>query len=155
MNKRFLLVTVLVVTMVVSGCGIQDMPLNTEEHGVIVVNADKTEKTQIVFNGVSVNSQTCAAIYVVQADKVFLTLASGSENTLSNGGTFTVIDENNVDAVIFSKEDLTINGSGSLKITSPAAMLQYAAPHRAIRLCLIMISVLPSLAAHSLEPVLI
>lgn len=42
------------------------------------------------------------------------------ENTLSNGGTFIAIDDNNIDSVIFSKQDLTLNGSGSLTVTSPA-----------------------------------
>ena len=59
-------------------------------------------------------------MYILSADKVFVTLAENTENTLSNGGTFTAIDDNNIDAVLFSKQDLTLNGLGSLKITSPA-----------------------------------
>lgn len=90
------------------------------ENGMIVVNTDKADKTQLVLDTVTISNETGAAIYIKQADKVFLTLASDSENVLSNGGNFTAIDENNIDAVIFSKEDLTVNGSGSLSITSPA-----------------------------------
>lgn len=56
-----------------------------------------------------------------QADKVFLTLADGSQNTLENGGGYTDIDENCIDAVIFSKEDLTLNGSGALTISGGQA----------------------------------
>ena len=92
----------------------------TLDDGMIVVNTEKTDKTQLVLDGVTIHSQTSAPIYVLQSDKVFITLAEGSANTLSNGGTFTAIDENNIDAVIFSKEDLTLNGSGSLSISSPA-----------------------------------
>ena len=88
--------------------------------GMIVVNAEKTDKLQLVLDGVSIESETSAAIYILQADKVFLTLAPDSANTLKNGGTFTAIDDNNIDAVIFSKEDLTLNGQGSLTIASPA-----------------------------------
>lgn len=88
--------------------------------GMIIVDANKTEKVQLVLEGVSIHSETCAPIYVRQADKVFITLAENSENTLSNGGSFTAIDENNIDAVIFSKDDVTLNGSGSLTIDSPA-----------------------------------
>lgn len=51
---------------------------------------------------------------------MFLTLAEGTENTLSNGGSYTAIDENNIDAVVFSKTDLTLNGSGSLTIDAQA-----------------------------------
>lgn len=90
------------------------------DDGMVVINAEKEDKIQLVLDGASIHSDTSAALYVLQADKVFLTLAEGSENTLSNGGTFTAIDENNIDAAVFSKEDLTINGSGSLTVTSPA-----------------------------------
>lgn len=88
--------------------------------GQIIVNADKTDKTQLVLDGVTLQSATSAPIYILQADKVFVTLAEGKENALSNGGSFEAIDENDIDGVIFSKEDLTLNGKGSLTVTSPA-----------------------------------
>ena len=88
--------------------------------GMIIVDAEKTDKVQLVLDGVTINSESSAPIYVKQADKVFITTVSDTTNTLSNGGTFTAIDDNNIDAVIFSKENLTLNGSGSLVITSPA-----------------------------------
>ena len=89
--------------------------------GMIIVNAEDTAKLQIVLNGVDITSKTSAALYILEADKVFVTLADGKTNTLANGGTFTAIDENNIDAAVFSKQDLTFNGSGSLTVTSPAA----------------------------------
>lgn len=92
----------------------------TLDDGMIIVNAPDTAKLQIVLNSVDITSKTSAPLYILEADKVFLTLAEGTENTLSNGGTFTAIDENNIDAAIFSKQDLTLNGSGSLTVTSPA-----------------------------------
>lgn len=88
--------------------------------GMIIIDVDKTEKVQLVLNNVEINSATSAAIYIRQADKVFVTLAEGSKNSLSNGGEFAAIDDNNIDAVIFSKEDLALNGAGSLTVTSPA-----------------------------------
>ena len=92
----------------------------TLSDGMIIINADKTEKVQLAFEGAAIHSETCAPIYVQQADKVFITLAEGTENSLSNGGVFTPIDESNIDAVIFSREDLTLNGTGTLTVTSPA-----------------------------------
>ena len=89
-------------------------------NGMLVVNAPDTAKLQLVFNGVDITSQTSAALYILEADKVFLTLAEGTSNTLANGGSFTAIDDNNIDAALFSKQDLTLNGSGSLTVTSPA-----------------------------------
>lgn len=87
--------------------------------GSVIVDADKSEKVQLVLNGVSIHSQTSAPIYVRQADKVFVTLAAETQNSLSNGGSFTADGDTNIDAVIFSKDDLTLNGSGQLAITSP------------------------------------
>lgn len=89
--------------------------------GMIIVNAEDTAKLQIVLNGVDITSKTSAALYILEADKVFVTLADGKTNTLANGGSFTAIDDNNIDAAVFSKQDLTFNGSGSLTVTSPAA----------------------------------
>ena len=70
------------------------------EDGTILVNAAKDDKIQLVLEGVALHAEDFAAIYVAQADKVFITLAAGTINTLSNGGSYTQIDDNNVDAVI-------------------------------------------------------
>lgn len=91
----------------------------TLNDGMIVVNAGEKDKMQIVLDGASVTSASSAALYILEADKVFVTLAEGTENLLANGGSFTAIDENNIDGAVFSKQDLTFNGSGSLTVTSP------------------------------------
>ena len=88
--------------------------------GQIVVDAGDTDKVQIVLAGASLTCADSAAIYSKSVDKVFLTLAEGTENTLTNGGSYTAIDKNNIDSVVFSKTDLTINGSGSLTINAQA-----------------------------------
>lgn len=90
------------------------------DDGMVIVDAESTDKLHLVLDGADIHSETSAAIYVRQADKVFLTLAADSGSTLSNGGQFTDIDDNHIDAVIFSKDDLTLNGNGSLTIESPA-----------------------------------
>ena len=88
--------------------------------GQIVVNAGETDKVQLVLAGADITSSTSAAIYALEADKVFVTVADGTENTLTNGGEYVAIDDNNIDAVIFAKTDLTLNGSGSLTINAQA-----------------------------------
>lgn len=88
--------------------------------GIVIVDAEDTDKVQLVLDGVDITSAKSAAIYVREADKVFITTASDSKNILTNGGTYTAIDDNNIDAAIFSKSDLTLNGAGSLTITAKA-----------------------------------
>lgn len=88
----------------------------TLEDGQIIVNASDSDKVQIVLNGVHINCKTNAAIYVREADKVFITLAENSSNTLGGGNEYTQIDDNTVDGVIFSKSNLVCNGTGSLTI---------------------------------------
>lgn len=92
----------------------------TLEDGMLLINAEKSAKIHLVLDGVSICSATSAAIYVSQADKLTLTLAPGSQNALSNGGVFQAIDEHNIDAALFSREDLILNGSGGLTVSSPA-----------------------------------
>ena len=88
----------------------------TLEDGQIIVDASDSDKVQIVLDGVHINCETNAAIYVREADKVFITLAENSRNTLGGGNEYTQIDDNTVDGVIFSKSDLVCNGTGSLTI---------------------------------------
>ena len=88
--------------------------------GMIIVDADDSAKVQIVLDGASVTSVSSAALYVKSADKVFVTTAAGTENTLANGGTFTAIDDSNIDGAVFAKDDITFNGGGTLTVTSPA-----------------------------------
>ena len=92
----------------------------TLDNGSVIVDAGEEDKVQLVLDGVSIRSDTFAALYVKQADKVFVTLANGTGSSLSNGGSFTPIDENDVDAVVYSRDDVTFNGTGSLQISSPA-----------------------------------
>ena len=88
----------------------------TLEDGQIIVDASDSDKVQIVLDGVNINCEANAAIYVREADKVFITLAENSSNTLGGGNEYTQIDDNTVDGVIFSKSDLVCNGTGSLTI---------------------------------------
>lgn len=86
--------------------------------GRIVVSAGEEDKVQVVLDGASVGSSSSAALVVTQADKVFLTLAQGSQNTLTASGADVESDYGNVDGAVFSKSDLTINGDGNLSVSS-------------------------------------
>ena len=84
--------------------------------GTIVVDAGDDDKVQLVLDGVSIMAADYAAIYAKNADKVFVTLAEGAGNSLMVSGDYVQTDDNNVDAVIFAKCDLTLNGTGSLTV---------------------------------------
>ena len=87
-------------------------------NGQIVVEAENA-KVQLVLDNADISCETSAAIYVKAAEKVFITTTDGSTNTVCISGEFEAIDDNNIDAAIFSKSDLTLNGAGNLEVTCP------------------------------------
>ena len=84
----------------------------------IKIEADNEAKVQLVLNDVDVENEDFPVIYAVSADKVFITSAEGSANLLSVNNSFTSDGDTNTDAVIFSKDDIVLNGTGSLTINS-------------------------------------
>ena len=88
------------------------------KNATVTVEADKEAKVQLVLDGVHITNEDFPCIYVKSADKVFVTTAESSENTLAVTGTFQADGDTNTDAVIFSKDDLVLNGLGTLTITS-------------------------------------
>ena len=90
----------------------------TVENVTIYVEAGDSDKVQIVLEDLSITNETMPVIYVKTADKVFVTL--NGENYLKVTGTFAKDDSNNLNAVIFSKQDITFNGTGTLNIESSA-----------------------------------
>ena len=91
--------------------------LSGELEGQLIVDVAKEEEVQLVLNEATITSNNGPAIYVMQADKVWMTLAEGSENLISDSQEYQVNDdENNPNAAIFSQEDLIINGTGSLTV---------------------------------------
>lgn len=85
------------------------------EDGQIIVDAGDSDKVQLVLDKASIHCSTGSAILVRNADKVKMTLAADSENELSDGTEYQT-DDDNPDAALFSKDDLVINGSGSLTV---------------------------------------
>lgn len=83
--------------------------------GQIYVNAGDEDKVNLIMNGVDVTCSTNAPIYVVNADKTVITLAEGTENILNDTELYTDAE---ADSTIYSKDDLTIKGSGSLTVNS-------------------------------------
>lgn len=86
--------------------------------GSVIINAPEDAKLHLILNGAHIASQSAAALYVISADKVFITLADGSGNGVSAAGDSAEDDYANVDAAIFARCDISFNGSGSLSVSS-------------------------------------
>ena len=103
-------------TLSITEAGIYVISGSAEDCTIRVEAADDA-KVQLVLDGVSITNADFPAIYVVSADKCFVT-TTDSENSLTVTGSFTSDGDTNTDAVIFSKDDLVLSGTGSLEITS-------------------------------------
>lgn len=87
------------------------------DEGQIRVSVGKEEKVQLVLQGVTVHCSTGPALYIAQGDKVFITLAEGSENALSDGENYSLDEaDGNLDGAVFSRADLTVNGASALTV---------------------------------------
>ena len=81
----------------------------------IIVEVSDNEKVQLVLDGVNITNDNHACIYVENADKLFVTTISNSSLTVTN-----MFESSNdkIDAVIYSKDDLTLNGIATLTVNS-------------------------------------
>jgi len=89
----------------------------TLSNGSIIVNAGEEDKVQIVLSNASITNSDGPAIYAITADKVFVTAAEQTVNSLSDGASYAQDTYGyNPDGAIFARCDLTINGTGSLTV---------------------------------------
>lgn len=85
--------------------------------GSVIVEADGDDKIWLLLDGADIHCEDSAALLVEQAEKVFLTLADGTENTVSSGPAYGQgAVSASIDGAVYSRDDLTINGSGSLTV---------------------------------------
>ena len=91
--------------------------LSGSYEGMILVEAGEEDKVQLVLENATITNGDGPAIYIRSADKVFITAAEGTVNVISDGSDYSLTDgDTALDAAVFSKEDLTINGAGRLTI---------------------------------------
>ncbi len=97
----------------------------TLDDGQIIVNTKDEGTVRLILNGANITCYTSAPIYVKNAEKTVITLAEGTENLVTDGDSYIVEDSLIEDsesiepnAAIFSKDDLTINGNGSLTVNA-------------------------------------
>lgn len=107
--------------VVISSTGVYVIS-GTLDDGSITVDADDAAKIWLYFNDVNITCQDNAALIIENADKVFLTLAEGQDSALMSGSEYeTSAAEAGIDGVIYARDDLTINGAGSLTISGGPA----------------------------------
>ena len=107
--------------VVISSTGVYVIS-GTLDDGSITVDADDAAKIWLYFNDVNITCQDNAALIIENADKVFLTLAEGQDSVLMSGSEYeTSAAEAGIDGVIYARDDLTINGAGSLTISGGPA----------------------------------
>lgn len=90
--------------------------ISGEYQGQIKVETADSDAVRLVLDNANITNSSGAALNVVNADEVILYSASGTTNTISDGADYTATGENDPDAVVYSKADLTIAGEGTLKV---------------------------------------
>ena len=93
----------------------------TLNDGSIVVDTNNSSKVWILFNGAEISCSDAACLDVEQADKVFLTLGEGTENRMTTLGFSQEAEAAGMDGTVFSRDDLSINGMGSLTVSASEA----------------------------------
>ena len=94
------------------------MLTGSAENCTVKISAADDAKVELVLDNVMITNKDFPAIYLVSADKLFITTAEGSENTLTVTGSFTKDGSTNTDAVIFAKDDVVFSGLGTLTVNS-------------------------------------
>lgn len=86
--------------------------------GQVVVNAGEEDDVTLILAGSSITNADGPGIYVASADDVTITLAEGTQNSVTDGAAYASTGTDDPDAAIFSRADLAIDGTGSLTVTA-------------------------------------
>lgn len=88
------------------------------QDGCVIVDAGKQSVVNLVLNGVTITNNSSAAIFIKKSLKTIISLENGTINTLTDGVQYIYASEGEDEpsAALFSKSDLTINGSGTLVV---------------------------------------
>ena len=114
-------------TVTITVAGVYDIQ-GILNDGQIIVDTQDIETVTLVLNGAEITNNTSAPIYVANAEKVIITLADSTQNTVTDANTYYYPDESNEpDAAIFSNDDLTINGGGAHQVAHLVDLLENSA----------------------------
>ena len=90
----------------------------TASGSTVYVEADPQDKVQLVLRGLSISNEGFPCIYILTADKVFITVAEDS--SLAVTGEFRKDGDTKTDGAVFSVQDLVMNGTAALSVSSSA-----------------------------------
>jgi len=86
--------------------------------GQIAVYTQDDGPVNLIFNGVTINCSTSSPISILDAEEAVIFLEANTQNFVGDGASY-VYDSPNEDepnAAVFSKSDLTFSGEGSLRV---------------------------------------
>ena len=90
------------------------------KNSTVIVNASADAEVHLVFDNVSITNTNKPAVYSINAKNVYVTTTQNSTNNLKVTGEFTEDNGDDIDAVIFAKTNITLNGLGTFNIDSSA-----------------------------------
>ena len=99
-----------VVTLQAAG----DWVLSGSWEGQIVISVAAEENIHLILNGLTVTAARGPALREDLADKLILTLAPGTENAIVSKAE----GLDGIDSALYTEDDLSVNGGGSLSVTS-------------------------------------
>ena len=85
--------------------------------GCIYIAAGDEDDVRLILNGATISASDGPAIWCESADKLIITLAEGAQNALSDGQTYSDQTDDEPNATLYSRSDLSINGTGALAVT--------------------------------------
>lgn len=104
-------------TVTITAAGVYEVSGKCSD-GKIIVDADKESSVTLLLNGLELTCKSGSVIDCEKAEKLLLTAAEGTMNTLSDSESYSLAqDETEPDAAVFCRSDMVINGSGSLSVT--------------------------------------
>ncbi|MEZ4840471.1 MAG: carbohydrate-binding domain-containing protein [Flavobacteriaceae bacterium] len=90
----------------------------TLDDGQIIVDSDDEETIKIIFDGININNSTNSPFAIMGAEKTVILLSDNSQNYLSDTSNYIFEEgEDEPDATLFSKDNLTIYGTGMLTVS--------------------------------------
>lgn len=82
-------------------------------NGTVRINTE--EDVKLILNNVTIKATSGPAIYVESANNVVIYLNDGTTNTVEDSSSYSGFEED-IDACIYSKDDLVFEGGGSLVV---------------------------------------